>query len=94
MSPGPNDTNYSNPEFDKLYEKSLKLPAGPTRAQLYVQMRDIVVEDCPWIFSMHRTDYYLANGWLKNFKYHEMNYDVFKYRRVDPKKRAELKVKL
>lgn len=94
VSPGPNDTSYSSPEFDKLYEKALTLPAGAERTALYQQMRDIVVEDCPWIFSMTRTNYYLANGWLKNFKINEISNDFYKYFRIDPKQRAELKPKL
>lgn len=92
--PGPNDSNYSNPEFDQHYEKALTLPPGPERTALYHKMRDIVVEDTPWIFSLTRTDYYLANGWLKNFKYNQITSDWFKYLRVDPKKRAELKPRM
>jgi len=94
MSPGSNDTNFSNPEFDKLYEKALTLPPGSERTALYQRMRDIVVEESPWIFSMTRKYYRAYHGWLNNFKYNEIDYDFLKYLRVDPKKRAELKAKL
>ena len=93
-SPGPNDSWYSNAEFDKLYEQSLKLPPGKDRDALYVKMRDIVVEDAPWIFATHRLGYRLVHGWVSNFKYNEIQQDIYKYLRVDPKKRAELKDKL
>src|SRR5690606_23246222 len=31
MSPGPNDSSFSNAEFDRLYEQSMKMPPGPAR---------------------------------------------------------------
>lgn len=94
VSPGPNDSGYQNPEYDKLYEAALKLPPGKERTELYKKMRDIVVEDMPWMFGLHRLNYRLTQGWLRNFKYNEMTYNIYKYVRVDPKKRAELKPKL
>ncbi len=94
VSPGPNDSGYKNPEYDKLYEASLKLPPGKERTELYKKMRDILIEDMPWIFGLHRLNYRLTHGWLRNFKYNEMTYGIYKYVRVDPKKRAELKPKL
>lgn len=94
MSPGPNDTSFKNAEFDKLYEKALTLPPGKERDAVYVKMRDIVVEETPWIFNIHRLGYYVSHGWLQNFKFNDIQLDYFKYLRVDPKKRAELKSKL
>lgn len=94
MSPGPNDSSFSNAAFDKLYEQSLMTPPGPERDQLYTKMRDIVVEEAPWVYNHHRVGYRLVHGWVQNFKYHEVANDMFKYVKVDPKKRAELKVKL
>ncbi len=94
VSPGPNGSNFQNEEFDRLYERASRLPAGPERTRLYQQMRDIVVAQAPWVPGAHRQSYYVAHGWLKNFKRNSMIQDYFKYLRVDPKKRAELKAKL
>lgn len=93
-SPGPNDSAFSNAEFDKLYEQALNLPPGAARDALYVKMRDIVVEESPWLFNIHRESYKVLQGWLKNFKWSDIGNDFPKYLRVDPKKRAELKSKL
>jgi ABC-type transport system substrate-binding protein len=82
-SPGPNDSNYSNPEYDRLYEKSLTLPDSPERTALYKKMATIVVEDTPWIFGVHRIVYYLNHPWFKNFKYHEFEHGMSKYYRID-----------
>lgn len=83
-SPGPNDSNYSNPEFDRLYEKSLTLPDGPARTALYNQMVALVVEDCPWIFGAHRLKFTLAQPWLRGYKPHSIDHGRFKYIRVEP----------
>lgn len=92
--PGPNDTRFSNADFDKLYEKSLTLPPGAERTDLYKKMRDIVVEEIPWIFLRTRKEYRLQHGWLGNFKWNQIENGMFKYIKIDPKKRAELKGKL
>jgi ABC-type transport system substrate-binding protein len=94
MSPGPNDTAFNSPEFDKLYEDSLKLPPGAARDALYQKMRDVVVEESPWLFNTHRLGYRIVHGWVKNYKWNDIQNDFEKYMRVDPKQRAELKAKL
>jgi ABC-type transport system substrate-binding protein len=91
---GPNDTNFNNAEFDKAYEAALKLPDGPERTALYQKMRDIVVEEAPWIYNGHRTEAIVNHKWLKNFKYSDVIPDTAKYLRIDPKERAEAKAKL
>jgi ABC-type transport system substrate-binding protein len=83
-SPGPNDSNYSNPEFDRLYEKTLGMPDTPARTAVYRQMVKIVVEDCPWIFGAHRIAFNLVQPWLKNYKVHDLEHSRAKYYRVDP----------
>lgn len=93
-SPGPNDTSFNDPEFDKIYEASLKLPPSPERTKLYIKLRDIVTDETPWIFNAHRLGYKVVHGWVKNFKWTEVGYDYPKYIRIDSKKRAELGAKL
>ncbi len=93
-SPGPNGSNYNNKQFNELYDKAAHLPPGPERTKVYQQMRDVFVKDLPWIPDAHRLGYYMYHGWLSNLKHHQIIYDQFKYLRIDPKKRAELKAKL
>ena len=83
-SPGPNDANYSNPEYDKLYEKALALQDSPERTAIYQAMQKMLVEDCPWIFGVHRLSYGLSQKWLKNYKYHEFEHNRVKYFSIDP----------
>lgn len=83
-SPGPNDSNYSNAEFDQLYEKSLTLPDSPERTAIYKKMVAILIEDCPWIWGVHRMSFALVQPWMKNYKRHELEHATSKYYRVDP----------
>ncbi|MCB0419695.1 MAG: ABC transporter substrate-binding protein [Bdellovibrionales bacterium] len=94
ISPGPNGANYVNPEYDSLYEKAALLPPGKERTEIYHKMRDILIKDSPWIPGVHRLGYYLHYSWLHNFKRHSIISNYHKYLRVNPKARAEMKVKL
>ncbi|MGE0616991.1 MAG: ABC transporter substrate-binding protein [Bacteriovoracia bacterium] len=89
MSPGPNDSNYSNPEYDKLYDQALLLADTPERTAIYKKMVAILVEDCPWIFGAHRRTYALHYGWLKNYKMHQFDHTAVKYLRVDAEARKK-----
>jgi ABC-type transport system substrate-binding protein len=84
VSPGPNDSNYQNPEFDKLYEQAMATQDVKQRTAIYKQMVKLVVEDCPWVFGVHRIDFGLIQPWLKNFKLHDLDHTRAKYYRVDP----------
>lgn len=94
ISPGPNGSNYQNKEFDKLYEKALRLPPGKERTDLYKKMRDLFVEDLPWVTGIHRKGYGLVHGWVKNYKKHDIISGTPKYIRIDLKKKSELTDKL
>lgn len=93
-APGPNSSNFKNKEFDELYKKAAVLPAGAERTKIYQRMRDIVVEEVPWIFKAHRLMYMVHHGWLHNLKYDKLIATRMKYLRVDTEKRVEMKDKL
>ena len=93
-APGNNTSNYENKEYDKLYEQASKLPPGPERTALYKKMRDIFVEDSPWIPMVNRFRYQLYHSWVKNFKPELTVANYFKYIRVDTNAKKDLKAKL
>lgn len=45
-SPGSNDANYRNPEYDRLYEQASVMLPSPQRTELYRKMNRMVVDDC------------------------------------------------
>jgi ABC-type transport system substrate-binding protein len=88
-SPGPNNANYSNPEFDALFEKARVMQPGPERTALYRKCQEIVIDDCPWIFQVHRVGFILQHRWLGNYKPHDIAAGTQKYYRVDMRERDE-----
>ena len=46
---GPNYTHFSNPEFDRLYEKSMSTVNDSMRFVYYRQMEKIMMEESPVI---------------------------------------------
>ena len=87
-SPGPNNFNYRNSEFDKIYEKVAVMPDCDERTALYRRAEEIIVEDCPAVFLMHGVAYVLRHDWLLNHKPHAFGYGLAKYRRIDSRRRA------
>ncbi|WP_413282964.1 ABC transporter substrate-binding protein [Vibrio sp. MA40-2] len=62
-SPGSNSSNYNNPDYNALYEKSSVMQPSPERTAIYKQMNQILVDDCVGIGSFSRTSVSL---WHKN----------------------------
>jgi len=90
-SPGSNNFNYSNPEYDMLYEQVVVMPESEERNELYRKAERIVIEDCPAAFTTHRVAYILHHDWVGNYKPHVFQYGLGKYRKVDTAKRAAYK---
>lgn len=93
-SPGDNNANYKNPEFDKLYEQMKLMDDSPERRDIIKKMVAIVIGDSPWIFCTHRIRFNLNHGWLKNYIYHSLGNNYCKYYRIDETAKKELKKKL
>jgi oligopeptide transport system substrate-binding protein len=83
ISPGPNHTNYSNPAFDKLYERATTMPDSPARTELYKKLADMVMEDSPWILLDYPLAFGLQQNWLKNYKFHAFPYANMKFYKTD-----------
>ena len=58
-SPGSNNANYSNPEYDALYEKASVMLPSPERTEIYRHMNQLLIEDCVAISGLARTVIYL-----------------------------------
>jgi peptide/nickel transport system substrate-binding protein len=90
-SQGENAANYTNPEFDALFEKMKNMPNSPERAQIIDRMVDLARLDAPWIWGVHPKKYSLRHSWISNDKPNTMARNNMKYLRIDPQKRAELR---
>ncbi|MDF7824870.1 ABC transporter substrate-binding protein [Pontiellaceae bacterium B12227] len=88
-SPGPNHSNYRNPEIDRLYEKVRVMPDSPERTAIYEEMAKIIVEDAPWVFMYQPMSFSLKHSWIENYIPHDYPYGMGKYRRVNREVRSE-----
>lgn len=85
---GTNNTNYSNEEFDHLYEKSSKMDPGPERTSIYARMTEIINEDCPQLLLTEPVSFVLVHPWVRNYRPHPIAYGTFKYRNIDHSMRS------
>lgn len=54
-SPGSNDANYRNGEFDRLYRETAVMLPSPERTELYQKMNQMVIDDCVAVSGISRT---------------------------------------
>ena len=88
---GENAANYSNAEYDALYERMKSMENGPERQAIVDRMVAILREDSPWLWGFHPKDYALIHSWLSNVKPNLMARNRLKYERVDAAKREALR---
>jgi oligopeptide transport system substrate-binding protein len=88
---GENAANYSNPQFDALFDKMQTMENSPERAATIYRMLAILQQDAPWSFGYHPKDYSLNHGWLSNLKPNQMARNNVKYMKIDVAKRDELR---
>ena len=88
-TPGPNSSNYSNPEYDRLYERARAMEPGPARDALYRRMQQIVMEDVPWVLTYYPTSYTLHYDWVANLRNNEYAHGNRKFLRLEGELRRE-----
>jgi ABC-type transport system substrate-binding protein len=82
-----NNSNYSNPEFDKLYEQVRVMSDTPQRTELYAKMVRMLSEDCPVLLLSEPVSFLLYYDWVKNTKPNPAGYGYTKYHRIDEAQR-------
>ena len=86
---GENASNYSNAEFDKLFNQMKSMKNSPERQNVINQMVEIVQKDAPWLWGFHPVGFSLHHGWYHNAKPNLMANNTLKYKRVEPQDRAK-----
>ena len=88
---GENAANYSNAEYDKLFEQMKNMENSPARQAIIDRMLEIARCDSPWLWGYHPKDYVLQHSWLSNVKANVMANNKLKYWHVDAKRRDALR---
>ena len=63
-----NRTWYADRESDRLIEQAQSTPDERTRFTLYRRANDHIVRDAPWVFMWHRSDFYVFQQRVQDFK--------------------------
>ena len=85
---GENNSNYENPEFDRLYRRLQTLEDGPEKQQVIDRMVAVVREDAPWAWGYWAYVALAFQPWVHNGKPGVMVRDMARYYRLEPELRA------
>ncbi len=86
---GENASNYSNAEYDRLFERMKNMENGPDRQAIIDRMQEVLRRDSPWLWGYHPKNYVLQHSWLHNIKPNIMANNKLKYWRVDTAQREQ-----
>lgn len=78
-SPGSNHSNYSNPEYDKIFAEAAQMPPSPERTELYKKLNKIVIDDCVTISAFSRTRIFMWHKDAIMWPQRDMIGNIFKY---------------
>jgi ABC-type transport system substrate-binding protein len=80
---GENASNYSNAEYDRLFERMKNMENGSERQKIIDSMVSILRHDAPWLWGYHPKDYGLYHAWYENVKPNRLSNNNVKYWRID-----------
>jgi len=76
------------PEYDKLYERSTRMPASPERDKLYHEMTKIIETYAPWRLDISRYRNMLVQPHVLGYKKHPILHSEWQYIDVDTTKNS------
>lgn len=82
LSPGPNTAQYSNPEYDKMFNELKELEDGDRKFELMNKMEALIHTDLPWSMQYYSRNYILYHDYLKNFRYSDIIFNSAKYYKI------------
>ena len=86
---GENASNYSNPEYDRLFEKMKDMQNGPERQEVINKMIRIIRYDSPWLWGFYPKSFSLHHDWYFNTKPNAMAHNTLMYKRLDHELRQQ-----
>lgn len=88
---GENASNYSSPEFDRLFTMMENMDNTPERLVLIREMIRVLQRDAPWAWGLHPVAFGLSHSWVGNLKSNPMANNKLKYIKLDPEVREEMR---
>lgn len=88
---GENAANYSNPEFDRLFDLMKNRKNDPQRQEIIDKMQEIARHDAPWIWGIHPEDFTLSQVWVSMVKPNTISHSTLKYISINVAQRNSLR---
>lgn len=88
-APGPNGSNFNNPEYNEMFSKMRVMRDSPERREIIKQMVKVFESEMPWIPNDHRIGFVLIHPWLQNVKFNDIGGNYSKYFKVDLARKAK-----
>ena len=79
-----NDSRFSLPQFNQLYDQARKLPDSPRRTQLLNRMTELMLVYAPWKMTHHLLEDHMVQAWVRAYKPHPIRAEIWKYLDLDP----------
>jgi ABC-type transport system substrate-binding protein len=93
-SPGANGSGYDEPEFNALFKEAALMQDGPVRTALYEKLNRLAAINVPIIYGVHRQNYILKHGYLKNYMPSDFDHGNAQYLNIDIKEKIKTLEKL
>lgn len=84
---GENASNYTNPQFDQLFETMRDLDNGPERLHYLQQMVAILQQDTPWVWGFYPKRFELSHAWMSPYQPNAFANNTLQYLQLDPNQR-------
>ena len=78
-----NLSRFKQPDFDRLYDASRRLPDGAARTKLVREMSQLVAAYAPWTINAYRYENIVAYPWVIGYKYNGFNQNPWQYLDID-----------
>jgi ABC-type transport system substrate-binding protein len=83
-----NDSRFSLPEYDRLFELSRALPDSPERSALYRKMSELALAYAPVVMGVYRYENVLAYPWVLGYKRNAFLMHPWQYMDIDVARRS------
>ena len=80
-----NLSRFKQPDFDRLYEASRRLPDGAERSKLVREMSQIIAAYAPWKLNAYRYENVILYPWVEGYKLNVLNLHPWPYLDIDVK---------
>ncbi|MBI5970705.1 MAG: ABC transporter substrate-binding protein [Deltaproteobacteria bacterium] len=88
---GENVSNYTNPDYDRLFRQMENMDNGAERLRIIKEMIAMIQKDSPWVWGYHPVVFGLFHQWVENVKFNPMANNAVKYLRLNAGARSLLR---